>query len=639
MKTSTAKYDYVEVCGGHDFNTWCQLFAIYVRDYLWQPEAFEQADVDISGLELGPNVIEDENSPTGYTVKFLYENKDAWEVTFVGDIALRNWADQSDQTVYTPFQYQPGFMRGGGAYEAPMREVEDGLWYIEVPLAAGANQYWFYVNGNRDHWVTDENNPNAPIYAPDGLTGNARRAFNPVYVPYAEKQGYEPMADRAKYENPRTDGKTGTWSYVKLPDELGEEKYVGVYLPYGYDANREEPYKTIYMQHGSGQDASDWMNIGSVPHIMDNLLAEGKTEPAIVVTTDSRYLGSAAEGYPNVAKIVAFIETNYNVSDKAEDRSFAGLSMGGGITSTLINVGDVKFGYYGVFSAGARINADAKNLKDSYILIGAGLYDFGLASNEQIEALKKTDATFKNLVVAGAHDFNAWCQLFTMYARDYLWQPDAFRQSKPSGGGGGGGSSSGTTTPTVPPEEQPDAFPFTDSKDHWAKDAIAYVLDKGIMNGTSDSRFSPDESTTRGMIVTILYRLEGEPAAADAGFSDVASGQYYTSAIAWASANQIVNGYGDGRFGPNDIITREQLAAILYRYAQYKGYDVTDGGMSLHEYRDADQVSSYALSALQWAVSEELLQGVGTSLISPKTSATRAQAATILMRFCEEIAK
>ena len=159
------------------------------------------------------------------------------------------------------------------------------------------------------------------------------------------------------------------------------------------------------------------------------------------------------------------------------------------------------------------------------------------------------------------------------------------------------------------------------------------------MNGTSDSRFSPDESTTRGMIVTILYRLEGEPAAADAGFSDVASGQYYTSAIAWASANQIVNGYGDGRFGPNDIITREQLAAILYRYAQYKGYDVTDGGMSLHEYRDADQVSSYALSALQWAVSEELLQGVGTSLISPKTSATRAQAATILMRFCEEIAK
>lgn len=377
----------------------------------------------------GPTVIKDSNSPTGYTVRFVYKNEEATSVKFVADILLRNWVDLSDEKVYQPSEYRPGLMRGGGAYEAEMEKLDGGYWVIDVPLAAGANQYWFYVDGNRDYWVPDP--ANSPIFAPDGLTGNSRRAFNAVYVPYdPEKQ--DELAGAREIENPRTDGQKGTWSYVEIPTQIGDRtRYLGVYLPYGYDEDREEPYKTIYMQHGSQQDASDWMNIGSVPNIMDNLLAEGLTEPAIVVTTDSTYLGSSGQGYPNLTNIIIpFIEDTYNVSTNAADRSFAGLSMGGGITISLINYDATQFGYFGIFSGGAGINPDASNLGETNILIGIGPWDnltFLKPTPAQLAALDNTDANYKYIEVAGAHDFNTWCQLFTIFARDYLWKPEAFK--------------------------------------------------------------------------------------------------------------------------------------------------------------------------------------------------------------------
>lgn len=376
-------------------------------------------DVD---LTLGPTVIQDPNSPTGYTVHFVYRNTTATSVRFVADILLRDWENPADTTVHQPSQYRPGLMRGGGAYDAEMTNVGDGYWVIDVPLAAGANQYWFYVDNNTNLWVTDPANP--PIYAPDGLTGNARRAFNKVNVPYdAEKQNFEPMAARA-IENPRPDSPKGSWSYV--PIQIGDTtRTLGVYVPPGYDSNRAEPYKTIYMQHGGGQDQSDWMNIGSVPVIMDNLTQDGLAEPAIVVTTNSQYLGSAATGYPNLRDIIVpFIETRYNVSTHPMDRAFAGLSLGGFITSNIINFDPTQFGYYGPWSSGVRVNNDTPNLGVPYILFGGGQWDFGLPDPNQVAA--RTNAFVENLVVSGAHDFNAWNQLFTMFVRDYLWQPAAF---------------------------------------------------------------------------------------------------------------------------------------------------------------------------------------------------------------------
>ena len=374
-------------------------------------------------LTPGPTVIKDPSSPTGYTGHFVYYNPDATSVRFVADIMLRDWEDPTNPTIYQPSQYRPGLMRGGGAYDVEMTEVEDGYWVTDVPLAAGANQYWFYVNNNTSLWVTDP--ANSPIYAPDGLTGTARRAFNKVNVPYdPEKQNFAPLAAR-EIENPRPDTAKGTWSYV--PIQIGATtRTMGVYLPPGYDANRAEPYKTIYMQHGGGQDQSDWMNIGSVPVIMDNLIADGLTEPAVVITTATNYLGAANQGYPNLRDLVLpFVESNYNVSTHPTDRAFAGLSAGGIATGNIINYDPTQFGYYGPWSGGVNVRATTPNLAVPYILYGGGRWDFGLPNPNTVAALDEVGFV-ENVVVAGAHDFNAWNQLFTIFARDYLWKPQAF---------------------------------------------------------------------------------------------------------------------------------------------------------------------------------------------------------------------
>ena len=178
-------------------------------------------------------------------------------------------------------------------------------------------------------------------------------------------------------------------------------------------------------------------------------------------------------------------------------------------------------------------------------------------------------------------------------------------------------------------------LPFTDVSVHWALEAIQYVYDKGLMAGTSDTTFAPDVTLNRGMLATILYRLEGEPAVKSAGtYSDVAADAYYAKAVAWATENKIVSGYGNGFFGPADNITREQMAAMLYRYASYKGYDVSRSG-DLKFYTDAASIGSWAVDALRWANAEGLINGRTSSTLVPAGTATRAEAATILTRFCQ----
>lgn len=182
------------------------------------------------------------------------------------------------------------------------------------------------------------------------------------------------------------------------------------------------------------------------------------------------------------------------------------------------------------------------------------------------------------------------------------------------------------------------ALPFTDvSSTQWFYDAVSYVYSHNLMNGIGDATFDPSGTTTRGMIVTILYRYEGSPAAGASNFSDVAAGQYYAEPVAWAAAHGIVNGYPNGTFIPNAPITREQFAAILYRYAQYKGFDVSGRADLYAGFTDAGQVSEYAHDAMAWANYEGLINGVTTTTLQPGGFASRAQAAAILMRFCENI--
>lgn len=176
---------------------------------------------------------------------------------------------------------------------------------------------------------------------------------------------------------------------------------------------------------------------------------------------------------------------------------------------------------------------------------------------------------------------------------------------------------------------------FTDvPANHWAQAAIQYVYDNGLMTGVSDSEFAPEATTIRAMIVSMLARLENVTSAADAGFADVAVDDWYATAVNWAAANGIVNGISDDTFAPNDPITREQFAAMLMNYAQWKGQD-TSARADLSHYSDAENISSWANDVLSWAVAEGLLAGVTDDQLQPQGQVTRAQVAAIMQRFLE----
>ena len=180
---------------------------------------------------------------------------------------------------------------------------------------------------------------------------------------------------------------------------------------------------------------------------------------------------------------------------------------------------------------------------------------------------------------------------------------------------------------------------FSDVKtDDWFCSAVNYVVGKKLFNGVSDNEFAPNDSLTRAMLVTILYRLDGEPETEiGEGFADVESGAYYEKAVAWAKANGIVNGITDSEFAPNNNITREQIASIIYRYAKYKGYDVSVGeDTNILSYDDANKMSDWAVAAIQWACGAGLINGRTESTIVPDGTATRAEAAAIMQRFSEQ---
>ena len=190
----------------------------------------------------------------------------------------------------------------------------------------------------------------------------------------------------------------------------------------------------------------------------------------------------------------------------------------------------------------------------------------------------------------------------------------------------------GQVTVTVTFAEAPLPFPDVTEGD-WFYDAVRYAYETGLMDGVGDSLFAPNSETTRAQLVTILYRLAGEPEpGGDSGFADVAAGTWYTDAVAWAAENGIVNGVSDTEFVPGDDITREQLAAILYRYAACQGYDVSQRA-DLSGFGDAESISGYAQEALSWAHAQGLVLGFEDGSLRPQGTASRAQIAAVLMRF------
>lgn len=180
---------------------------------------------------------------------------------------------------------------------------------------------------------------------------------------------------------------------------------------------------------------------------------------------------------------------------------------------------------------------------------------------------------------------------------------------------------------------------FTDvDMDAWYHDAVDYAIENGMMNGVGNNLFAPDSNLSRAMLVQVLWNLEGNPDVSTiTEYSDVASDAWYYNAVQWATAENIVGGYGNGIYGPEDDITREQMALMLYRYAQYKGYDTTQSGADVEDFADYEAISDWALEGVTWAVNAGLLNGKGNGILDPTGDATRAEVAQILMNFCENI--
>ena len=179
---------------------------------------------------------------------------------------------------------------------------------------------------------------------------------------------------------------------------------------------------------------------------------------------------------------------------------------------------------------------------------------------------------------------------------------------------------------------------FSDvNDDDWFRTDVEYVMENGLMQGTGAGVFSPSAQTTRAMIVTILWRLDGSPAESKAEFSDVNQNDYFYYAVSWAASNNIVSGYSADKFAPDDNATREQLTAIIYRYALFKKYDMT--GLSvLDAYADKNSVSGYAVDAFKWAIANKIITGTSNDMLSPQDFVQRSQVAAILHRFCVQFA-
>ena len=267
----------------------------------------------------------------------------------------------------------------------------------------------------------------------------------------------------------------------------------------------------------------------------------------------------------------------------------------------------------------------------------------------KIPAVNKLTKADKSKVQAARKAYDALDDDQKLYitVSDVAKYNDAVEWLSKQGISSGGSISGSTAAPEIKEEIKEEIvepgvsgkLPFTDVKDgSWFYAAVESAYNDGLMTGVTNTTFEPNAPLSRAMLVTILYRMEGAPTVTAAGtFSDVKAGQWYTDAITWAAANDIVNGHGEGKFAPNENVTREQMAAIMMRYSEYKDYDVAKSN-ELSKYADADTVSSWALKNMQWANAAGLITGDEAGKLNPQGKATRAEAATILMRYLENIA-
>lgn len=419
--------------------------------------------VDYSKYEKGVTVEEDAASPTGYSATFIYEQQDSYsnlsgevvKVELYSDCMLNFTYKEGFDKPFSPDEYRIGMYPAGGSgdttYYAEMSKFAEGLWGVKIPLTSGAFVYNFRVTDLEGNKVARLDDPNNATML--NTSTNIHSLSSMVYVPYsAAKTGTGIWADRT-VENPVSPDQKGTVRTVSYTGADGTQHGLAVYLPLGYDENRAEPYKVLYLSHGTSGDIYGnelrWMNEGAVPNIMDHLIASGKTEPFVVVTMNNQQY-SMGEGHsgPNwnyleiendqINYIMPYVEQNFNVSRTADGRAYAGLSMGGTTTSNMLMYHQDLFSYYGIWS---YANVDGSvggvaGIQDSSIqarltsmetkpniMLAAGSWDFGL---EPVKAfggyLDAMGMNYSFTEVPAAHDWECWQMIYADAVENFFWK-------------------------------------------------------------------------------------------------------------------------------------------------------------------------------------------------------------------------
>lgn len=391
----------------------------------------------------GVTVETDESSATGYTATFVYEDADAQQVQVRG--AFTFYHDNKDirgtepETYATPEEWENGmFEAGDESLTVDMEKVEGtDYWTTSMPLPNGHYQYVFLVDGDTETKLEDPTNP----MEASGVENGHNYDRSTFYVPY-DKEKQSDCIDFT-YMAPREDGQAGEVIYTNYTDIDKNQAPLGIYLPYGYNENREEPYKVLYLSHGGGGNETDWFAGGSVDYIFDNLIADGKVEPTVIVTMEnaaynwSKGLDKAVANI--VDYVIPYVEENYNVSTDASGKAFSGLSQGGKTANDMMFDHPEFFGYYGIFS-GSDLYCDPtmvnfESMKNAKILLGGGIYDFGYVT-EEFNPYKNGFGTVTELAavldengisygweeVYGAHDWMTWPQLIKIFAEEWLWK-------------------------------------------------------------------------------------------------------------------------------------------------------------------------------------------------------------------------
>ena len=391
----------------------------------------------------GPTIKADAASPTGYTATFVYYNPNATQVKLAGDLTLLDI--NTGNTRYQPEAWQTGrYHTGGTEFLRDMVKDIDGYWRVSIPMHAGGLSYWLRVWDPTQSWTNKRIwDPTATHPRPPGNTTFRVRnndVLGAVYVPYAPIQNDPVLETRAIYELPAANpAQRGTVQYVPYTTVLGDSGYyLGVYLPAGYDANRAEPYKVVYLGHGIFGDETDWTIPGNAPNILDNMIARNEIEPTVFVTMGNHFTGtSLSAGSYNrqnaannlVQTILPLIESTYNVSDQREGRAYAGFSYGGSTGGYVMNSFPTTFGTYGFFSGNPTMSATnynnfaaANGANVPFVFLGNGTFEGSLtATNAVRDNFRSRGIPSETAQVRGAHDMMTAGQLFTIFARDYLW--------------------------------------------------------------------------------------------------------------------------------------------------------------------------------------------------------------------------